>query len=77
MKVAVRSLIVSAIGIVAPSFFSYLSCADGKANAVKSKKQGDAFEKITKDLMTALHEDRVTLIKALVDMKSTVPVGKK
>lgn len=77
MKVAVLSLIVSAVGLLASSLFSYLSYADGKANAVESKNQGDAFEKLTKDLMTAQHEDRVTLTKALVDMKPTVPVGKK
>ena len=77
MWVAVSSLIVSAVALIASSLFSYLSYADGKANAVESKKQGDAFEKITKDLMTAQHEDRVNLTKALVDMKPTVPAGKK
>ena len=77
MRVAVLSLIVSAVGLIASSLFSYLSYADGKSNAVESKQQGDAFEKLTKDLMAAQHEDRVALNKALVDMKKTVPVSKK
>ena len=75
--IAVLSFIVSAVGLVASSWFSYQIYVDGKANAVESQKQGDAFEKLAKDLMTAQHEDRVTLIKALVDMKPSVPVGKK
>ena len=77
MRVAVLSLIVSAVGLIASSLFSYLSYADGKANAVESKKQGGALEKLTKDLMTAQHEDRAALTNALVDMKQAVPVGKK
>lgn len=77
LRVAVLSLVVSAVGLIASSWFSYQSYADGKANAVESKKQGDAFEKLTKELMASQHEDRVTLTKALADLKQTVPLGKR
>lgn len=77
MRVAVLTLIVSAVALMASSFFSYLSYADGKTNALISKQQGDVFEKLTKDLMAAQYEDRAALNKVLVDMKKNVPVSKK
>lgn len=77
MRVAVLSLVVSAVGLIASSWFSYQSYTDGKATAEEGKSQSKVFEKLTKDLMTAQHEDRVVLTKALADLKQTVPVGKK
>ena len=75
--VAVFSLIVSAIGIVASLWFSYQTYADGKVAAKESKDQGKAFEDMSKSLMTVQHEDRLLLTKAIADLKLPVPVGKK
>lgn len=76
-RVAVMSLIVSAIGLIASSWFSYQTYADGKVAAKESKNQGRAFEDLSKDLMTAQHEDRLLLTKALADLKQPLPVGRK
>jgi len=77
MTVAVFSLVVSAVGLIASSWFSYRTYADGKVAAKESRDQGKAFENLHKDLMTAQHDDRLLLTKALADLKQPVPVGKR
>lgn len=77
LLVAVLSLAVSAVGLIASSCFSYQTYADGKVAAKESKDQGKAFENLHNELMTAQHEDRLLLTKVLADLKQPVPVGKK
>lgn len=77
MRVAVLSLFVSAVGLVASSWFSYQTYADGIVAAKESKDQSKAFENLQRDLMTAQHEDRLLLTKALADLKQPTPSGKK
>ncbi|MGB4927052.1 MAG: hypothetical protein WBP25_11245 [Giesbergeria sp.] len=77
LLVAVLSLAVSAVGLIASSWFSYQTYADGKVAAKESKDQRKAFENLHNELMTAQHEDRLLLTKALADMKQPVPLGKK
>lgn len=77
MRVAVWSLIVSAIGLVASSYFSYQSYADAKASAEKGNSQIQAFEKGIKDLTKAQREDSDALFQALADAKRATPSSKK
>ena len=77
MRIAVLSLLVSAVGLIASSWFSYQTYADGKAAAEESRSQAAAFENRHKDLMTAQHEDRLLLIKAIAELKQPAQAGKK
>lgn len=77
LRVAVFSLIVSAVSLFASSWFSYQTYADGKMAASESKEQGRAFEERFNKLLAAQHEDRVLLIKALADLKQPESAGKK
>jgi len=67
--IAAVSLLVSAIGLAISSFFSYQSYVDVKEAGVKSDAQIKAFQNEIRDLATAQHEERATLVKAIVDAR--------
>lgn len=67
--IAAVSLLVSAIGLAISSFFSYQSYVDVKESGVKSDAQIKAFQNEIRDLATAQHEERATLVKAIVDAR--------
>lgn len=67
--IAAVSLLVSAIGLAISSFFSYQSYVDVKEAGVKSDAQIKAFQNEIRDLATAQHEERATLVKAIVDTR--------
>lgn len=69
IRIAAVSLLVSAIGLAISSFFSYQSYVDAKEAGVKSDAQIKAFQNEIRGLATAQHEERATLVKAIVDAR--------
>lgn len=76
MRVAVLSLIVSAIGLAASSWFSFQSYADSKAADQKSETQLKVFKDGIDALVREQGADRAAVLKSLSDANSRIPSAK-
>ncbi len=63
--IAAISLLVSAVGLVLSSYFSYQSYVDAKASDVQSNAQIKAFQSEIRELIAAQREERVAILKSV------------
>lgn len=77
MKVAVLSLVVSAIGLIASSWFSYQSYADSKASGEKAAAQIKVFKEGIDTLVKEQRSDRAAVLKSISEANRGTPSAKK
>lgn len=71
IRVAVSSLIVSAFGLVASSWFSYQSYSDAKASDIKAETQTKVFKEGIDTLVKEQRLEQAALLKSLEANRST------
>ncbi len=67
MYIAAAGLILTVIGLVISSYFSYKSSIDSNESSQKSDAQIKAFQIEIRNLAAAQHEERAALLKAITD----------
>lgn len=77
MWVAGLSLIVSAIGLVVSSYFSYQSYADSKSSGEKENAQIKVFKESINTLVTEQRAEQAAFLKQIGDANRSVPKAKK
>ena len=71
------SLVVSAIGIVVSSYFSYQSFMDSKASGEKTDAQMKVFEDGVRNLVSEQQADRAAFMKSVTDASRAAVSSKK
>ena len=77
MWVAGLSLIVSAIGLVVSSYFSYQSYADAKLSGEKENAQIKVFKESISTLVTEQRAERAAFLKQIGEANRSVLKAKK
>lgn len=77
MRVAVLSLVVSAVGLVASSYFSYQSYADSKTAGEKAEAQIKVFKAGIETLVNEQRADRAAVFKSFSEENRSTPRPKK